>query len=162
MAIGAYGLPTQALVSLALLQCGTQGVLVSLLANFLASKSDHHAWFKIYIVSANVLTAGQTVVHVAQAFETINLIPVRIALVAAAPVLTGLIGALVHAFFIYRCWRIYQQRLLPTIPLLLLWAISLVSAIMIAAYLAQSLIRPPDQATPSVAISSAYMSYAVG
>ncbi|KAH7336776.1 hypothetical protein B0J17DRAFT_769024 [Rhizoctonia solani] len=159
MAIGAFGLPTQALVSLALLQCGTQGILVTLLADFLASKSNHRAWFKIYVVSANVLTAGQTVIHVAQAFETIDLAPVRGALVLTAPVLTGLVGGLVQPFFIYRCWKIYQQRLLAIIPLLLLWVISSVSAFVIGAYTSRSLTHSPNQPTLGAAISTEVWSF---
>ncbi|CAE6432331.1 unnamed protein product [Rhizoctonia solani] len=159
MAIGAFGLPTQALVSLALLQCGTQGVLITLLANFLTSKLDHQAWFKIYVVLANVLTAGQTVVHVMQAFETIDMTPVRSTLVLTAPVLTGLIGGLVQPFFIYRCWKIYRQRLLAIIPLLLLWVVSSVSAFIIGAYISQSLTRSPGQPTLGAAVSTEVWSF---
>ncbi|CAE6506838.1 unnamed protein product, partial [Rhizoctonia solani] len=130
------------------------GILVTLLTNFLASKTDHQVWFKVYIFIVNVLTAGQTVIHVIQAFETIDLTPVHNTLVLAAPILTGLIGALVQAFFIHRCWKIYQQRSLATIPLILLWITSLVSAIMIGGYAAQSLTRPPSEATPELNVSS--------
>ncbi|KAG8751793.1 hypothetical protein FRC11_008991 [Ceratobasidium sp. 423] len=130
------------------------GILITLLLNFLASKTDHRAWFKIYVVTANLLTGGQTIIHVVQAFEIIDLAPVCNTLVLAAPVLTGLINVLVQAFFIYRCWRIYQQHVPATIPLVLLSATSLVSAIMIGAYLAKSLIRPPDEVIPGANISN--------
>jgi hypothetical protein len=51
------------------------GILVTLLLNFLCSKTNHPAWLKIYIVFANALTAVQTVVHIIQAFEGIDAVP---------------------------------------------------------------------------------------
>ncbi|CAE6519702.1 unnamed protein product [Rhizoctonia solani] len=160
MTIGAYGLSAQALVSLAFLQCGTQGVLITLLVNFLASKSDHQIWFKVYVVLANTLTVGQTVIHVIQAFGAIsNLTPVNRALELLVPVLTGLIGALVQAFYIYRCWRIYQQRILAIIPLLLLWIATLVSAIMMGGRIAQTLDRALDETTSGFSISRELWSF---
>ncbi|KAJ1306373.1 hypothetical protein OPQ81_007379 [Rhizoctonia solani] len=159
MGVGAYGLPTQALLSLALLQCGTQGILVTLLVNFLFSKSDYQAWFKIYVTIANAITAGQTVIHVIQAFDIIDLAPVRGMLVPAAPVLTGFVGAFVHPFFVYRCWRIYRRRLLAIVPLLLLGVTSFVSAIMLGAYARQSLTHPPNGAAPGVNLSTGVWSF---
>ncbi|CAE7103697.1 unnamed protein product [Rhizoctonia solani] len=144
---GAYGLPTSALVGLALMQSIVQGVLIPMLTTFLTNKSDHQLWFKIYVVFVNVLTLGQTIIHIIQAFDVINAFGERVVLAAAAPVLTGLIGASVQAFFAYRCWRIYRQRILAIIPLLFLWLVSFVSAVAIGAFLVQSIGRRPDNAT---------------
>ncbi|KAJ1306374.1 hypothetical protein OPQ81_007380 [Rhizoctonia solani] len=138
MAATAHGLPNKALMFLAVMQCLTQGVLVTLLATFLTSKSSHQPWFKVYVIFVNVLCAGQTVLNIIQAFNIVDLVPQPVALVAAAPVLTGVIGASVQAFFIRRCWKIYDQRILPIIPLLLLWLASLVSSVAIGGYGMQS------------------------
>ncbi|EUC54787.1 transmembrane protein, putative [Rhizoctonia solani AG-3 Rhs1AP] len=148
---GAYGLPTKALVSLALMQSTVQGILIPMLATFITTKSDHRPWFKFYVVFVNVLSLGQTIIHIIQAFDAMNALTERIALVAAAPILTGLIGASVQAFFAYRCWRIYHQRILAIIPLLLLWLVALVSAIVMGAFLVQTVVHGP---TPGTDIST--------
>ncbi|CAE6394417.1 unnamed protein product, partial [Rhizoctonia solani] len=75
MANGIYRLPKKALVFLAIMQCTTQGILVTLLATFLTSESKRPYWFKIYVVCVNALAAGQTVVHLVQALNAINSIP---------------------------------------------------------------------------------------
>ncbi|CUA74271.1 hypothetical protein RSOLAG22IIIB_11082 [Rhizoctonia solani] len=134
MTTGAFGLPTKALVSLAIMQCATQGILIPLLTTFLSSESSRRPWFKIYVICANVLTAGQTVAHIIQVFDVLDLVPAPAVLVGIPPILTGIIGASVQAFFIQRCWKIYDRRIIPTIPLLLLWLTSLVSAMSIASY----------------------------
>ncbi|KDN43370.1 hypothetical protein RSAG8_06154, partial [Rhizoctonia solani AG-8 WAC10335] len=154
MTTGSFGLPTKALVSLAIMQCVAQGLLIPLLTIFLSSKSSHRPWFKIYVVCVNVLTAGQTVAHVIQAFDVIELVPAPALLVAAPPILTGLIGASVQAFFIQRCWKIYHQRILPTAPLLLLWLTSLVSAIAIGGYGIELTEHGPLNAIHGLQISS--------
>ncbi|CAE6479013.1 unnamed protein product [Rhizoctonia solani] len=133
-AAAAFGLTTNALIFLAIMQCTTQGILIPLLTTFLSSESDHRLWFKIYVVCVNVFTAGQTVTHVLQVFDVIGLIPASTWLVGAPPILTGVIGASVQVFFIQRCWKIYHQRILPTIPLLLLCLTSFVTAITIGYY----------------------------
>ncbi|KAJ1306371.1 hypothetical protein OPQ81_007377 [Rhizoctonia solani] len=116
----------------------SKGILIPMLTTFLNTNSNYKLWFKIYIVSINTLALGQTIIHIIQAFEVIDMINNQGALVAAAPIFTGVIGATVQAFFIHRCWRIYRQRILPTLPLLVLWLASLVSATMIGAYLTLS------------------------
>ncbi|CAE6456338.1 unnamed protein product [Rhizoctonia solani] len=151
---GAYGLSTKPLVGLALMQSMVQGILIPMLTTFLATKSDRQPWFRIYVISVNILTLGQTVIHIIQAFDVISASNERVVLVAMAPVLTGLIGAAVQAFFIYRCWRIYHQQILVTIPLLLLWLVSLVSAITMGAFLTQSVGHRPDNAIPGTEIST--------
>ncbi|CAE6432171.1 unnamed protein product [Rhizoctonia solani] len=154
MSVGAYGLSNHALVYLALLQGGIQGVLVTLLLKFLSSRNNHPAWLKTYVVFANALTAAQTAIHAVQALEGVDSVPPRNELVLAAPVLTGLISASVQPYFIHRCWRIYQRRVILTIPLVLLWMTSWISAIMIGVFLSQAFARPPSEATPGVDISN--------
>ncbi|CAE6359087.1 unnamed protein product, partial [Rhizoctonia solani] len=149
MSVGAYGLSSHALVCLALLQGIIQGVLMALLSNFLTSKTNHPIWLKIYVIFTNILTGLQTVIHVIQAFESIDsAIPQAEKLVLAAPVLTGLISALVQPYFMHRCWRIYQRRIILVIPLVLLWITSFVSIISLlqGIFLAQTFARPPSQA----------------
>ncbi|KAF8678745.1 hypothetical protein RHS04_05137 [Rhizoctonia solani] len=94
-----------------------------------------------------------------QAFECIDSIPPRAELVFITPVLTGLISAFVQPFFMYRCWRIYQQRILMTVPLLVLWMTSLVSAIMIGAFLLEALAHPPTGPALTIYFSSSYKSH---
>ncbi|CAE6358180.1 unnamed protein product [Rhizoctonia solani] len=76
---GAYGLPTKALVSLALMQSTVQGILIPMLATFITTKSDHRPWFKFYVVFVNVLSLGQTIIHIIQAFDAMNALTERIA-----------------------------------------------------------------------------------
>ncbi|CAE6491059.1 unnamed protein product [Rhizoctonia solani] len=159
MTVGAYGLSTHKLVYLALSQCGIQGILVALTLSFLTSKSNRPTWFKIYVVITNLLTAGQTVTHTMQAFECIDSIPPRAELVFITPVLTGLISAFVQPFFMYRCWRIYQQRILMTVPLLVLWMTSLVSAIMIGTFLLKALAHPPTGPALDIYFSNVVWSF---
>ncbi|CAE6433050.1 unnamed protein product [Rhizoctonia solani] len=148
---GAYGLPTNALICLAIMQSTVQGILLPMLATFITTKSDHRPWFKFYVIFVNILSLGQTIIHLIQAFDVMNALTERVVLVAAAPILTGLIGAAVQAFFAYRCWRIYHQRILAMIPLLFLWLITLVSAIVMGAFLVQTVVHGP---TPGTDIST--------
>jgi H+/Cl- antiporter ClcA len=57
-------------------------------------------------------------------------------------VLTGLILATVQPYFIHRCWRIYQRRVVLTIPLLLLWIASSISGILIVCARNQLMLTP--------------------
>ena len=57
-----------------------QGILIPLLTTFLSSESSRRPWFKIYVVCVNILTAGQTVVHLIQVFGLLDSVP------ASAPV----------------------------------------------------------------------------
>ncbi|CAE7144957.1 unnamed protein product [Rhizoctonia solani] len=146
MAVGAFGFSTKSLVFLAIMQCTVQGLLIPLFTTFLSSESNRRPWFKLYVVCVNVFTFGQTVAHVIQVFDAIDLVPAPAALVAAPPMLTGLIGAFVQAFFIQRCWKIYHQRILPIIPLLLLWLTSLIAAIGIGGYAIKLTVQGPANA----------------
>lgn len=115
------------------MQSIVQGVLIPILSSFLTTKSEHQLWFRIYVVLINVLALAQTIIHIVHAFDALNGIPERTILVAVPPVLTGLICAAVQTFFIHRCWRIYQQRILAIIPLLLLWLAAFVANIIMGA-----------------------------
>ncbi|KAF8757844.1 hypothetical protein RHS01_03646 [Rhizoctonia solani] len=77
MSIGAFGLSTSPLVCLALLHTGVQGILVTLLLDFFASNNNRPIWFKTYVISVNALAAGQTAMHIVQAFESIESIAPR-------------------------------------------------------------------------------------
>lgn len=121
-----------------------------MLTTFLTTKSDRQLWFKIYVVSINVLTLTQTIIHIIQAFDILNGIPERTILLAMAPVLTGLICAAVQAFFIYRCWRIYRQRVLAIIPLLLLWLIAVVSNVIMGVFSGKPVQNKPFNGRPGV------------
>ncbi|CAE6442586.1 unnamed protein product [Rhizoctonia solani] len=139
------------------MQSIVQGILIPMLATFMTTKSNHRPWFKIYVFFVNILALVQTIIHIIQAFDIINAFGDRLLLVAAAPVLTGFIGASVQAFFAYRCWRIYHQRILPMIPFLLLWLVSFVSAIVMGAFLARPIGHRPDNAAPQIFISTIWV-----
>jgi len=52
------------------------------------------------------------------------------------PIITAILIGSVQGFFIFRCWRIFQQRLLYTIPLLVLWVTSTLSGTIQGIYMA--------------------------
>lgn len=122
-----YQLTAKQVVWLSILQCTVQGVLIPLFATFLTSKRDRSSWLKAYVIVVNALCLAQTVMHTMQGFDAIDGIPPRVILMVLGPVLTAFIATLVQAFFIYRCWRIFKQRVLPILPFLCFSLISFVS-----------------------------------
>ena len=50
-----------------------------MLATFITTKSDHRPWFKSYVVFVNILSLGQTIIHIIQAFDAMNALSERIA-----------------------------------------------------------------------------------
>ncbi|CAE6522302.1 unnamed protein product [Rhizoctonia solani] len=152
MSQGSYALSAKSLFGLALMQSIVQGVLIPMLSSFLTTKSEHQLWFRIYVVLINALALAQTIIHIVHAFDALNGIPERTILVAVPPMLTGLICAAVQAFFIHRCWRIYQQRFLAIIPLLLLWLAAFVSNIILGAFTGKPVQSRLFEARPGTSI----------
>lgn len=133
----------QLLVGLGLAHCILQGVLIPLLVAFFSSSRKDKKRLKAYVVYVNVLALTQTVVHIVNGLVVFDEHPlpssVQAAFSALVPILTAMLGASVQVFFIFRCWRIFSQRLLPIVPFLALWITALVPGIFLGVYFAQSL-----------------------
>ncbi|CAE6408211.1 unnamed protein product [Rhizoctonia solani] len=118
MAVASSGLTPRQLVILAVLEGITQGVLVPLLIDFLASKRSHHLWFKVYVIFVNVLSLTHTTLRVAEAFLALGPIPHLFPFELSSIIVASGVTAFTQAFFIYRCWRIFNRRTILIIPYL--------------------------------------------
>ncbi|CEL58323.1 hypothetical protein RSOLAG1IB_03069 [Rhizoctonia solani AG-1 IB] len=125
--------------------CVVQGVLIPLLTNFLTSshlKKDKPL-FKLYVVYVNALALVQTSVEIYNVLDYLdsrsNKSPA--AILALAPILNVTLSASVQLFFIFRCWRIYKQRVLYVLPLLGVWLTALIPGLMMGYYLFATLRR---------------------
>ncbi|KAJ1310795.1 hypothetical protein OPQ81_009315 [Rhizoctonia solani] len=120
-----------------------QGVLIPLLISFLTSprlKNDKKL-FTAYIIYINGLTFMQTIV---QLYDILDYLDSRApssrpAVLILTPVLNVTLGASVQLFFIFRCWRIYKQRVLFVLPLLALWLTGFIPGLFLGYYLVESL-----------------------
>ncbi|KAB5592550.1 hypothetical protein CTheo_4017 [Ceratobasidium theobromae] len=139
MATGAYGLTPKAMFGLSAMQCTTQGMIISLLVTFLTSPPTpgRSPWFKAYVISVNVLGLVQTIIVILQGVDIFGPRPAREILVVIFHLLTTLIGTFVQAFFLHRCWRIFNKRFWPTAPFLVLLASAFASGTASVIYAAQ-------------------------
>ncbi|KAF8599244.1 hypothetical protein BDV93DRAFT_312979 [Ceratobasidium sp. AG-I] len=123
----------------AIVHCTLQGVFIPLLSTFWVSKRNDSKWFKGYVLYINFLALLQTSVEVLQAFYAMES------------------AASIQGFFIYRCWRIFKQRLLPIAPFLILCVGGMISGIMVAAYLWEHGSTYQSQITTAVWIFSSFV-----
>ncbi|KAG8688970.1 hypothetical protein FRC12_016375 [Ceratobasidium sp. 428] len=130
-------LSPELVVATTLIHCILQGILVPLLVSFLNSGRDQNKWFRAYVVFINLASLTETIIHIVPIYDTLHNIPPRISLILGPQILTNVISASVQAFFISRCWRIFQRRLLPVLPFLALHLTSIISGTIIIVYLAQ-------------------------
>ncbi|KAB5592552.1 hypothetical protein CTheo_4019 [Ceratobasidium theobromae] len=74
-----YGLTPKEMFGLSAMQCAMQGILIPLLVTFLTDRSttSRSPWFKIYVVSVNMLGFWQTALAIVQALDSINSQPTR-------------------------------------------------------------------------------------
>ncbi|CAE6451926.1 unnamed protein product [Rhizoctonia solani] len=133
MSTEAYGLEPRHLLALVVMQCILQGLLICMLASFLSSKSasSRPMGFKLYVVFVNALSFAQTTVTILQGFEMLDVAPHKQILVLVYFWLTGINSAAVQAFFMHRCWRIFEKRILPIIPFLVLFLAFFASGVMV-------------------------------
>ncbi|CEL58324.1 hypothetical protein RSOLAG1IB_03070 [Rhizoctonia solani AG-1 IB] len=125
--------------------CVLQGILVPFLINFLTSSSvkKDSIWFKIYVVYINTLALIQTAIAMYNVLDYLDSgspksPPIILIL---GPALSVTLSASVQLFFIFRCWRIYKQRILFVSPLLGLWLAAWTPGLMTGYYLAEALRR---------------------
>ncbi|CAE6438142.1 unnamed protein product [Rhizoctonia solani] len=128
-----------------MVHCIVQGILVPLLINFLTSshlKSDKLS-FRLYVIFINGLVLGQTIINLYDTLDSFGSeSPVsRPAILVLNPVLNVTIGASAQLFFIFRCWRIYNQRVVFVLPLLALWLTALIPGLLLGYYLVESVKR---------------------
>ncbi|CAE6472177.1 unnamed protein product [Rhizoctonia solani] len=131
MVVGSFGLTPKQLVVLAIAEGTTQGVLVPLLVKFLTSKRTHHPWFKIYVISVNVLSLLHTALRIAEAFSALGPVPRLLPFELSSIIVTCCVAAFTQTFFIYRCWRIFNRRMIFVVPYLAGLATALVSGALI-------------------------------
>ncbi|CAE7058073.1 unnamed protein product [Rhizoctonia solani] len=131
--MAAFGLTPRQLVVLAILEGVTQGVLLPLLVNFLASKRGHHPWFKLYVVFVNALSLVHTILRIVEAFSAMDATQRLLPLELGSIFLTCSVAAFTQAFYIYRCWRIFNRRTLFIVPYLVGLATALASGASIVA-----------------------------
>ncbi|CAE6500088.1 unnamed protein product [Rhizoctonia solani] len=137
METDAFGVSPKQVLSLTVAQCLVQGILISLLATFLSTRSTRPPSFNVYVITINLLCMGQTVVSVIQSMDLLDPAPYRESLVLAYTIYTVVIGAGVQAFFVDRCWKIFKKRLLPAIPLVLLSLVGLTTGVLVVVFKAQ-------------------------
>ncbi|CAE6445757.1 unnamed protein product [Rhizoctonia solani] len=127
-----FAVQSQYIFLLATLQCLLQGSLLSMLSAFFSSRTivQRPLWFRAYVLLVNTLSFTQTVLVVAQGFKLFSSVPPTRALGNAFTMLTTIIGISVQLFFIHRCWRIFNKRVLPVVPLVLINLASFVSGIL--------------------------------
>ncbi|KAH7325199.1 hypothetical protein B0J17DRAFT_633146 [Rhizoctonia solani] len=113
MTTGAFGMSGKEQLSLTLAQCLIQGILVSLLATFLSTRSTRPPSFTVDLNNPNY---G----------------PARYGSVSGIVIGTG-----VQAFFVHRCWKILKKRVLPVLPLISLVLAGLTAGVLIVVYKAQ-------------------------
>ncbi|KAG9122863.1 hypothetical protein FRC07_000586, partial [Ceratobasidium sp. 392] len=126
------------LIGIAMFHCTLQGASVPLLVNFLNSSKHQSSQFKGYVVFVNFVALLQTVVHIILALDAIKPQPLNPSLLLAVPLLTNIVGTSVQGFFIHRCWRIFQQRLLPILPFLVLCMVGTSSGLTAVACILES------------------------
>ncbi|QRW19655.1 hypothetical protein RhiXN_01061 [Rhizoctonia solani] len=128
-----------------MVHCILQGVLVPLLIDFLASlRLKKGRWpFKLYVAFVNALVLGQTIVQlydIVDSFDSESRVS-RPAVLVLTPVLNVTISASVQLFFIFRCWKIYTQRVVFVLPLLALWFTALIPGLLLGYYMVESVKR---------------------
>ncbi|KAH7330718.1 hypothetical protein B0J17DRAFT_162524 [Rhizoctonia solani] len=128
-----------------MIHCILQGILIPLLISFLTSSrvKNDKLLFRIYVIFINGLAFTQTIVHL---YDTLDFFDSRTpasrpAVLVLTPVLNVALGASAQLFFIFRCWRIYKQRVLFVLPLLALWLIALVPGLLMGYYFLESVKR---------------------
>jgi hypothetical protein len=138
---------------------GLSGVLIPLLIHFLSSPRDDRKWFKIYVIYVNILALVQTGVHLYDGLSVAGSQSIHPAVsatrqvttlysytlksikaLALSPILTTILGASVQLFFIFRCWRIFQQRLLFIMPFLALWVSALIPGILLVRHISRLIV----------------------
>ncbi|CAE6438134.1 unnamed protein product [Rhizoctonia solani] len=129
--------------------CIIQGILIPLLANFLTSshlKRDK-PWFKSYVIYVNALALIQTAVEIYGVLDYLDSRSIKVSpiILVLSPTLNVGLSASVQLFFIFRCWRIYEQRALFVLPLLALWLTALIPGLMTGYYLVETLRRSTIQ-----------------
>ncbi|KAG8687627.1 hypothetical protein FRC08_011881 [Ceratobasidium sp. 394] len=123
-------------VAATLVHCTLQGVLVPLLVSFLNSGRDQNKWFRGYVVFINLTSLAETIIHIVPIYDTLHQILPSLSLISGPQILTNILGASVQGFFIYRCWRIFQRRILPIVPFLVLHLTSIITGTIVVLYLA--------------------------
>ncbi|CEL56389.1 hypothetical protein RSOLAG1IB_07775 [Rhizoctonia solani AG-1 IB] len=134
MGAASFGLTSGQLVLLAILQGITQGALFPLLISFLASKRTNHRWFKIYVIFTNVLSLSHTIIRVVEAFSSLEPTPRLLPFELSSIFVTCSTAAFTQAFFIYRCWRIFNRRTIFIVPFLIALLTALVSGALIGLF----------------------------
>ncbi|CAE6510653.1 unnamed protein product [Rhizoctonia solani] len=128
-----------------MVHCVVQGILIPLLISFLTSSNirKDKLPFQIYVMFINALTLAQTIVHL---YDTLDFFDSRVpvshpVILILTPVLNVTIAASVQLFFIFRCWRIYKERILYVLPLLALWITAFIPGLFLGYYLVESVKR---------------------
>ncbi|KAG8705821.1 hypothetical protein FRC08_001423, partial [Ceratobasidium sp. 394] len=123
-------------VAATLVHCTLQGALVPLLVSFLNSGRDQNKWFRVYVVLVNLASLTETIIHIVPIYDTLHQILPSLSLILGPQILTNMLSASVQGFFIYRCWRIFQRRILPIVPFLVLHLTSIITGTIVVVYLA--------------------------
>ncbi|CAE6394123.1 unnamed protein product [Rhizoctonia solani] len=118
MGAASFALTPRQHILLAILQGITQGILIPLLVNFLTSKRSHPLWFKAYVIFTNILSLAHTIIRIVEAFSALELVPRLLPFELSSIFVTCSIAALTQTFFIHRCWRIFNRRVIFVLPFL--------------------------------------------
>ncbi|CUA77968.1 hypothetical protein RSOLAG22IIIB_12948 [Rhizoctonia solani] len=145
MTITSSELPLRQLIELAISEVLIQGILIPLLVDSVASERSYGLRFKLYVIFINILSLVHTVLRVTDALTALDSASHHLPLELSSIILTCGVSALTQAFFIHRCWRIFNKRMVLIAPYVAGLIVSIISGALIGLFSAGVIPSTPHE-----------------